>query len=265
MALAEDRDALLASPALLEYALNGVRKPDHQAVPLTDLKKKVAKPLQAAFEAAVVARVAAGAPLSPAVGRLYVKKKPHFFLLCDVGASPASGGRQPPDFAASSATLSNHQGADAPGSPGAADFAAAFDEAFDRLDRQKGSHNLVSLLDLRPAVAAARAAFDAGLQQLRRAGRYTLSTAEGRHGVRPRSATPASSRKARSCCSSRKGPDPIRKPVALTARPMSLSMSLMRRSASYPPPLAEFPAPPPGRHGSESSSGRSGRGRPAPR
>ena len=87
VALAEDRDALLASPALLEYALNAVRKPDHQAVPLTDLKKKIAKPLQAAFEAAVVARVAAGAPPSPAVGRLYVKKKPHFFLLCDVGAA----------------------------------------------------------------------------------------------------------------------------------------------------------------------------------
>ena len=169
---------MLASPALLEHALKAVRKPDHQAVPLTDLKKKIAKPLQAAFEAAVVARVAAGAPPSPAVGRLYVKKKPHFFLLCDVGVSAAGGGRQPPD-----------EGADAPRPPTPVDFAALFDAAFDRLDRQKGSHNLVSLLDLRPAVAAGRAAFDAGLQQLRRAGRYTLSTAEGRHGVSPEERT----------------------------------------------------------------------------
>ena len=91
-----------------------------------------------------------------------------------MGASAASGGRQPPD-----------EGADAPRSPTPVDFAALFDEAFDRLDRQKGSHNLVSLLDLRPAVAAGRTAFDAGLHQLRRAGRYTLSTAEGRHGVSP--------------------------------------------------------------------------------
>ncbi len=185
VALAEDRDALLSSPALLEYAVQAVRRPDHQAVPLTELKKKITKPLQAAFEAAVVARVAAGAPPSPVVGRLYVKKKPHFFLLCDVAAAPASGGRQPPDGATSLATGSTYQGADASRSPTPVDFAALFDQAFDRLDRQKGSHNLVSLLDLRPAVAAERAAFDAGLHQLRRAGRYTLSTAEGRHGVSP--------------------------------------------------------------------------------
>ena len=72
-------------------------------------------------------------------------------------------------------------GADAPGSPAAADF----DSAFDRLDRQKGSHNLVNLLELRRAVPMDHAAFDAGLQQLRRDGRYTLSAAEGRHGVTP--------------------------------------------------------------------------------
>ena len=185
VALAEDRDALLSSPALLEYAVQAVRKPDHQAVPLTDLKKKITKPLQAAFEAAVVARVAAGAPPSPTVGRLYVRKKPHFFLLSDVATASASGRRQPPDGATSPATAFTHQGTDAPRSPAAADFAALFDAEFDRLDRQKGSHNLVSLLDLRPAVATERAAFDAGLHQLRRAGRYTLSTAEGRHGVSP--------------------------------------------------------------------------------
>ncbi len=174
MALAEDRDALLASAALLEYALAAVRKPDHQAVPAADLKKKTAKPLQAAFEAAVIARVAARR-LPPAVGCLYVRKKPHLFLLRDLNVVPASGGRPPPD-------LAKNQGADAPRSPS---IASAFDAAFDRLDRQKGSHNLVNLLDLRRAVPADRAAFDAGLQQLRRDGRYTLGTAEGRHGVTP--------------------------------------------------------------------------------
>ena len=184
MALAEDRDALLAGAALLEYALAVVRKPDHQAVPPADLKKKAAKPLQAAFEAAVIARVAARR-LPAAVGCLYVRKKPHLFLLRDLNVVPASGGRQPPDGATASATVPSHQGADSPCSPMAVDFAAAFDAAFDRLDRLKGSHNLVNLLELRRAVPGNRAAFDAALQQLRRDGRYTLSAAEGRHGVAP--------------------------------------------------------------------------------
>jgi hypothetical protein len=63
--------------------------------------------------------------------------------------------------------------------PPAADFAAAFD----RLDRQAGGHNLVSLVALRQALPLDRAAFDAGLGQLRRAGRFTCSAAEGRHGL----------------------------------------------------------------------------------
>jgi hypothetical protein len=40
-------------------------------------------------------------------------------------------------------------------------------------------------VDLRAAVPADRAAFDAALQRLRRAGRLTLSAAEGRHGLTP--------------------------------------------------------------------------------
>ncbi len=178
VALSEDRDVLVRSAALLEYAVTAARKPNHQAVPVTDLKKKTAKPLQAAFEAAVVARIAAG-KRSSAVGWLYVKKKPHLFLFADLNITPpipASGGRQTPD------SLSK-QGADAPRLPLVLDFADAFDAAFNQLDRQKGSHNIVNLLDLRRAVPVARAAFDGGLQQLRRAGRYTLSNAEGRHGI----------------------------------------------------------------------------------
>ena len=37
--------------------------------------------------------------------------------------------------------------------------------------------------ELRRAVPAARATFDAELRQLRLAGRYSLSAAEGRHGI----------------------------------------------------------------------------------
>jgi hypothetical protein len=67
----------------------------------------------------------------------------------------------------------------------AGDFARAFDEAFERLDRAAGAHNYVSLVDLRRAVPVDRQTFDTALGDLRRAGRYTLSAAEGRHGVRP--------------------------------------------------------------------------------
>ena len=94
VALAEDRDALLASTALLEYALVAVRKPDHQAVP-PPMKKKAAKPLQAAFEAAVIAHVGRQR-LPPAVGCLYVRKKPHLFLLADCMRGPGERGASAP-------------------------------------------------------------------------------------------------------------------------------------------------------------------------
>jgi hypothetical protein len=66
-----------------------------------------------------------------------------------------------------------------------ADFAQRFEEAFARLDRERGGHNLVSLVALRQAMGEERAAFDAGLRELRREGRYSLSAAEGRHGISP--------------------------------------------------------------------------------
>jgi hypothetical protein len=66
-----------------------------------------------------------------------------------------------------------------------ADFARRFDEAFARLDRERGGHNLVSLVALRAAVPVGRDDFDAGLRELRRRGRYSLGAAEGRHGISP--------------------------------------------------------------------------------
>jgi hypothetical protein len=65
------------------------------------------------------------------------------------------------------------------------DFAKAFDEAFRRLDVQKGSHNFVSLVDLRQELPIDRQTFDSELTNLRLAGRYTLSAAEGRDGISP--------------------------------------------------------------------------------
>jgi hypothetical protein len=68
--------------------------------------------------------------------------------------------------------------------PPPADFERRFEDAFRRLDRDQGGHNFVSLAFLRPALAdVPRAAFDSELQALRVAGRYSLSGAEGRHGL----------------------------------------------------------------------------------
>jgi hypothetical protein len=65
------------------------------------------------------------------------------------------------------------------------DFARLFDDAFARLDRERGGHNLVSLVGLRQSLPVSREAFDDGLRGLRRQGRYSLSAAEGRHGLSP--------------------------------------------------------------------------------
>jgi hypothetical protein len=64
-------------------------------------------------------------------------------------------------------------------------FEPAFTQAFQRVDRLKGSHNFVSLVDLRRELPVSREAFDGGLRSLRRAGKYSLSAAEGRHGISP--------------------------------------------------------------------------------
>src|SRR5205085_6186461 len=127
-------------------------------------KKKLVAPLQQPFAEALARHVAAGR-LPPGVGCLRVKKKPHLFFLTDVGVTVPPA--QPP-------------AAPKPPQPATAtppDFARLFEQAFDRLDRERGSHNLVSLVALRRALPVGRAAFDAELQRLRRAGRYSRSAA----------------------------------------------------------------------------------------
>jgi hypothetical protein len=180
VALAADRERLVASSVLLEFALAASRTATKHAFAVSDLKKKVSRALQQPFEAAVNRQVqTAGLPAS--VGWILLKKQ-LLFLLSDL-----SGGRriqapearpvvsQPQDAAVALPA------ADAP----PVDFAKAFDEAFYWLDRRGGSHNFVSLVDLRRALPFDRDTFDSELRRLRRANRYLLSAAEGRHGVGP--------------------------------------------------------------------------------
>ncbi|HZY86890.1 MAG TPA: hypothetical protein VFE78_18800 [Gemmataceae bacterium] len=166
VALTADCDVLAASPLLLQTVLRAARSADNQAVGLADLKKKLIPPLRQPFEAAIARRIDERS-LPAAVGCLRIKKKPHLFLLADLGALAPT----PP--AAPKSAL--------PAPP--PDFARRFEAAFERLDRERGSHNLVSLVGLRRELTADRATFDAELQRLRRAGRYSLSAAEGRHGI----------------------------------------------------------------------------------
>jgi hypothetical protein len=176
VALSADAERLASSPALLHRALTAARTADNQALTLADLKKKIAPSLQGPFVASLDRRLSGGA-LPDGIGVLRSKKKPLFFLLADLNATPpAAAPTAPPKPVAPPSEPK-------PTQVPVMDFARRFEEAFAHLDREHGSHNHVSLVDLRRSLPVDRAAFDAGVQQLRRAGRYGLSAAEGRHGL----------------------------------------------------------------------------------
>jgi hypothetical protein len=164
-----DESLLVASPLLLHFTLALARSESNQAVPLTNLKKKVSKDLQPAFERAILDGLSRRA-LPAGLGALRIKKKDYLFLMRDV----QSAGPPAP-------VLETHAGSERP----VLDFATAFDEAFTRLDQRRGSPNFVSLVDLRRELPVDRDTFNRELRNLRRAGRFTLNAAEGRDGLTP--------------------------------------------------------------------------------
>ena len=100
-------------------------------------------------------------------------------------ASPPQPTRRAADRSRSAAAPFVPQGAPL-GDCSARDFAAAFDLAFDQIDRQKGSHNFVSLVNLRRTMEGwPRAEFDRNLRDLRIAGRLELAGAESPGGLLP--------------------------------------------------------------------------------
>jgi hypothetical protein len=167
LGLADDLEQAVASPVLLRIVLESIRNDTAQAFSVSELKAKLVKPARAAFADALKRQIEEGS-LPPGVGWIGRKKERLLFRLEDVrGASTAPSPPKPaPEVTAAPAG-----------------FEAAFDEAFAQLDRQSGSYNFVSLVDLRRAMTWDRTAFDAQLRRLREAGRYTLSAAEGRHGI----------------------------------------------------------------------------------
>jgi hypothetical protein len=174
--LLDDLSRFAASPVILQFALETARTAANHVSSVAELKNKLTMKLRGPFQDAVQRQVAEDA-LPPAVGWILVKSAKKLLLLKDLHTGAAGRERQEAGAPAASPAAGGF------GSPARLDFARDFDEAFARLDRQEGSHNFVSLVELRTSIPVSRAVFDAELRQLRLAGRFTLSAAEGRHGV----------------------------------------------------------------------------------
>jgi hypothetical protein len=181
IALTADLESLAGSSLLLEFMLRSLRTPSNQAFSPAQLKAKTSRKLQASFQAALRRQIGDGT-LPPTVGWLMIHRTKKLFLLADLHT-----GRQESGVTALRPSVEpsiRGEGA-LTGEPSVRPFAQAFDQAFAELDRRAGAHNFVSLLDLRAALSVSREVFDRELQELRIAGRYGLSAAEGRHGLSP--------------------------------------------------------------------------------
>jgi hypothetical protein len=116
--------------------------------------------------------------LPEGVAWVLTKGKPYLFLVEYLRPGAAQVTRPP----ANVATAPAPDTAGAPPRP-AQDFAAAFREAFEQLDRRNGATNFVKLADLRRALAVfGREEFDSGLRALRLRGEFALDSHEGLHG-----------------------------------------------------------------------------------
>lgn len=183
LALASDLETLAGSRLLLEFMLKSLRTPSNQAFSAAQLKAKTTRKLQSAFQTALARQIETES-LPPTVGWITINRTKKLFLLVDlhVGRQDAdatfdiAAGGRPARLSEPPRNVELE-----PASP----FAEAFERAFEELDRRAGAHNFVSLVDLRARLPMAREAFDSGLQNLRLAGRYGLSSAEGRHGLTP--------------------------------------------------------------------------------
>jgi hypothetical protein len=170
VALVEDVAHLAASTAVLELALRVKRTATVHAFSISELSAALGTKLKPAFKECWNGRVEAG-QLPPGIAFVRIRS-PKLFLIADL--QPASARAQAALEPTESPAVST------------ASFPSRFDEAFRRIDQRKGAHNFVSLVELRRSLAdVPRGLFDAGLNRLRQAGRYTLSAAESVQGIRP--------------------------------------------------------------------------------
>lgn len=168
LVLNADEFERFATGPLLARLLAGCERTDARAFPAKELIALLSDKAQKQTVAGLLNRPDLAGELPPGVGcvRLSGGQNAFFRLEHLQTARPATPVAIPTPAAAP------------------ADFATAFDAAFERLNRERGSNNFVSLVDLRAALAhVGRAAFDAGLQQLRRDRRYVLASDERYDGI----------------------------------------------------------------------------------
>jgi hypothetical protein len=184
VALLDDLPLLASSPLLLEFLLATRRSAVNQALSAAKLKARLTGKVQKAFQDAVNRHIE-GNTLPPSVGWLWINRSRNLFLVSDLhfGRVVLVPTLLPPSPPEVSPPLVSPPPPEPAVSIMREKAAEVFAAAFDRLDRQSGGHNFVSLVDLRPALAWERTVFDAELRRLRLAGQYTLSPAEGRHGI----------------------------------------------------------------------------------
>src|SRR5205807_702981 len=89
VALVGDATLLAASPLLLETVLAVTRTTNNQAIPAADLTKKIDTVLRKPFADHLAQSLESG-KLTPNIGCLCIKKKPHLFLWKDTGVAAAA-------------------------------------------------------------------------------------------------------------------------------------------------------------------------------
>src|SRR5262249_3440398 len=158
----------------------------------SELKSKLTRKLQMPFQDAVNRWLTDGTT-PPGVGWVLIRKSTKLFLLSDLHvageANPIHGRAEEhsalsTEHAVPIRTESYRAPTPTTSTSSKEAFESAFADAFASLDRQAGGHNFVSLVELRGAVPVGRERFDVGLRELRVAGQFTLSAAEGRHGIK---------------------------------------------------------------------------------
>lgn len=205
LALREDIDRLAGSSLLLEYGIRTCRKTRDCAFHIEEIANKVlgtAKncseaDLRNRFVQVTVEKLASGST-PRTIGWINKKSKSLLFLTEDLQpkflqashANEADRKRQTAEAPVNTTTVGLGVSAVPPASASTATtavddhFVPRFDEAFRRLDHDRGSNNFVWLTDLRRALTEySREQFDAGLRRLREIRRYKLNAGEGHFGV----------------------------------------------------------------------------------
>jgi hypothetical protein len=179
--LVEDTDDVLGRDAVLLHIVRSARSDTTQACDLAALKLALPAALKASFDAAFERRTKERASSLPrGLGRLTRNGAALLFLLEDVQemAAPASVAMTPAAAVTPPVTVTPPPAVDLQGP-----FPEVFGRAFDELNQQAGRRNYVLLHDLRKRLATIpRPDFDQGLNELRRSKKYSLDSADGRHG-----------------------------------------------------------------------------------